>query len=114
MNYDEVDKKTAGVLFSKGTQILEQFNKFVTRLLESGVIIKHQKDTRNPFFYSDDEEDTSEQHFVFTISHILVAFYVLAIGHSLAIVIFLLELLHHSYSTNRQRIARRTITERLS
>jgi hypothetical protein len=112
MNYYDVDKKTATVLFSRGTQILEQFNKFVTRMLESGEIAKHQRDFWNFSSYFDDEQDTSQQYFVFTISHLLVAFYVLAVGHSLGFVIFLLEMLHHSYSTNRQRTVRRKITER--
>jgi hypothetical protein len=44
MNYYEVERNKVVVLFSKGTHILEQFNKFVTRLLESGEIIKHQKE----------------------------------------------------------------------
>jgi hypothetical protein len=111
MNYYEVEKKTSAVLFSRGTQILDQFNKFLTRKLESGEIIKHQKDLRTTFFYSNDEE---EHYFVFTISHLLVAFYSLAIGHSLGFVIFLLELFHHSYSTNRQRTVRSKIIERFS
>jgi hypothetical protein len=114
MNYYDVDKGTLVAIFSRGTQILEQFNKFVTRMLESGEIAKHQTDLWNFYSHFNDEEDTSEQYFVFTISHLLVAFYVFAIGHSLAFLIFLLELLHHSYSANRQRNVRREITERLS
>jgi hypothetical protein len=114
MNYYEVYQGRTVVLFSRGTQILEQFNKFVTRMLESGEITKHQRDFWTFSSYIDNEEDTSQQYFVFTISHLLVAFYALAIGHSLGFVIFLFELFHHSYSTNRQRTVRRKITERLS
>lgn len=114
MNYYDVDPQRMVNLFSGRTQILEQFNKFVTRMQESGEITKHERDLRIISSYFDYEEDTSRQYFVFTISHLLVAFYALTIGHSLAFVLFLLELLHHSYSTNRQRILRRKIIERLS
>ena len=34
-------------------------------------------------FLFDDEEDTSQKYFVFTISHLLVAFYTFSIGLSL-------------------------------
>jgi hypothetical protein len=114
MNYYDVDKKTLGALFSRGTQILDQFNKFVTRMLQSGEIAKHQRDVWKFTAYIHDEEDMAEQYFVFTISHLLVAFYALAIGHSLGFVILLLELFHHSYSTNHQRTVRRKINKRFS
>ena len=114
MNYYDVDPQRMVTLFSKGTQILEQFNKFVTLMQESGEITKYERDLWTISSYFDDEEDTSQQYFVFSISHLLVAFYVLSIGHSLGFVMFLLELLHRSYSTNRQRALRRKIIERLS
>jgi hypothetical protein len=109
MNYYEVDSHRMVNLFSRGTQILEQFNKYVTRIQESGEITKHERD-RWTFSSSFDDED----YFVFSFSHLLVAFYALTIGHSLGCVMFLLELLHHLYSTNRQRTLRRKMTERLS
>ncbi len=114
MNYYDVDSWRMVALFSKGTQILEKFDNFVTRMLESGEITKHDRQLWAFSSYFDDEEDTSQQYFVFTISHLLLAFYVLAVGHSLGFVVFLLEILHHSYSTNRQRTVRRTVTEHLS
>jgi hypothetical protein len=101
-------------LFATGTQILEQFNKYVTRMQESGVITKYERDLWIISSSFDDEEDTSQQYFVFSTSHLLIAFYALSIGHSLGFVMFLLELLHHSYSKNRQRTLRRKIIERLS
>jgi hypothetical protein len=112
MNSYEVDPQRMYILFSKGTQILEQFNKFVTHMQESGEVTKYDRDLWTISSYIDDE-DTSQQYFVFTISHLLLAFYALSIGHSLGFVIFLLELLHHSYSTSRHRTLRRKITERL-
>ena len=114
MNYYDVDSGSSVALFPKGTQILEQFNKFVTRMFESGEITKHDRQLWAFSSHFDGEEDTSQQYFVFTISHLLLAFYVLTIGHSLGFVMFLLEILHHSYSTNRQPTVRRTITEHLS
>jgi hypothetical protein len=44
MYYYDVDKGSSAVLFSRDTQILKKFNKFVTRMLESGKITKHQRD----------------------------------------------------------------------
>jgi len=112
MNYYDVDPQREVILFSRGTQILEQFNKFVTRMQESGEVTKYERDywTISSYF---DEEGITQQYFVFTVSHLLVAFYAFSIGHSLGFVTFLLELLHHSYSTYRQRTLRRKITERL-
>jgi hypothetical protein len=112
MNHYDVDPQRMVNFFSTGSQILEQFNKFVTRMQESGEITKYERDIWTISSYVD-EEDTSQQYFVFSISHLLVAFYALSIGHSLGFVVFLLELLHHSYSTNRQRALRRKIIQRL-
>jgi hypothetical protein len=114
MNYYDVDPQKMVNLFSRGTQILEQFNKFVTRMQESGEITKHERDLWINSSYVDDEEDTSQKYFVFSISHLLIAFYALSIGHSLGFAMFLLELLHQSYSTHRQRTLRQKMTERLS
>jgi hypothetical protein len=113
MNYNEVDPQRMVNLFTRGTQILEQFNKFVTRMQESGEITKQERDFWINSSHVDDEEDTSQNIFVFSISHLLVAFYALSIGHSLGFVMFLLEMLHHSYSTHRQRTLRRKIIESL-
>jgi hypothetical protein len=114
MNYYDVDPQRMVNIFAKGTHISEQFNKYVTRMQESGEIAKYERDLWIISSYFDDKEDTSQQYFVFSISHLLIAFYALSIGHSLGFVTFLLELLHHSYSTNRQRTFGRKITERLS
>ena len=113
MNYYDVDPQRMINLFSRGTQILQHFNKFVTRMQESGEITKYERDFWTISSHFVDEEETSQQYFVFSISHLLVAFYALSIGHSLGFVMFLLELLLHSYSTNRQRTLRRKTTERL-
>jgi hypothetical protein len=114
MNYYDVDPKRVVNFFSPRTQILEQFNKYVTRMQESGEITKYERDLWIISSSFHDEEDTTQQYFVFTISHLLLAFYALSIGHSLGFVIFLLELFHHSYLTNRQRTLRRKRTEGLS
>jgi hypothetical protein len=114
MNYYEVDPQRMVILFATGNQILEQFNKYVTRMQESGVITKYERDLWIVSSYVGDEENTSQKYFVFSVSHLLLAFYALSIGHILGFVMFLLELLHHSYSTNRQRTLRRKTTERLS
>jgi hypothetical protein len=113
MNYYDVDPQRMVILFSRGIQILDQFNKFLTLMQESGEVTKYEKDLWIISSYFDDEEGITQQCFVFTVSHLLVAFYALSIGHSLGCVMFLLELFLHSYSTDRQRTLRRKITERL-
>jgi hypothetical protein len=75
---------------------------------ESGEISKHERELWIISSFVDDEE-----YFVFSMAHLLVAFYALSIGHSLGFVMYLLDLLIHSYSTNRQRTLRRKTTERL-
>jgi hypothetical protein len=114
MNYYDVDPQRMVNISSRGTQIFEQFNKFVARMQESGQTTEHERDLGIISSNFDDEENTCQKYFVFSISQLLVAFYALSIGHSLGFVTFLLELLHYSYSTNRQRTHRRKITERLS
>ena len=114
MNNIDVDSGQMVALFSRRTLILEKFNKFVTHMFESGEITKLETELWTVHSYTDDEEAASEEYFVFTISHLLVAFYVHIIGHSVGVVIFLLELLHHFYSTHRQRSFPRNIIQRLS
>jgi hypothetical protein len=96
MNNIDVISVSATALFSRRIFILDQFNKFVTRIFESGIRNKANKEI---WITSPDLVD-DEEYFVFSISHLLVAFYALTLGHSLGFVVFLLELLHHAYSTH--------------
>jgi len=43
-----------------------------------------------------DATDLSDGYFVFTFSHLLIAFYILLVGHALSFLLFLCEVFYHS------------------
>jgi hypothetical protein len=56
MNYYDVDPERTVNIFSRGTQILKEFNKSVTRMQESGHITKHERDMWIISSHFDDEK----------------------------------------------------------
>jgi hypothetical protein len=100
MNNIDVTPVRVIALISRKTMILDEFNKFVTKMFESGISTKADKEIWPSYNLVDDDE---EKYFVFTVSHLLVAFYALILGHSVGFVVFLLELLHHAHSTHHRQ-----------
>jgi len=91
------------VLFSRRTLILDNFNKYMTTMLEFGLSTKTYEDIWITSDFVDGVDVTCEEYFVFTTSDLLVAFYTLIFGHSMSFVVFLLELLHHAFAEHRSR-----------
>jgi hypothetical protein len=86
--------------FSKGSVLLNTFNKMITSLVESGVIHKAESEFKErPIAGRTGDVDTRDEYFVFTTSHLQIAFYTLVLGHSLSFVIFLFEILYHRMGT---------------
>ncbi|KAJ4446273.1 hypothetical protein ANN_12967 [Periplaneta americana] len=80
---------------SKGSVMLEQLNKAITSFIESGIIAKAASDIRNSSRYFNNIYD---DYFVFSINHLMIAFYVLICGYILSSFVFLSEVFYSRYA----------------
>jgi hypothetical protein len=79
--------------FRKGSILKNEFNKVVFAMVETGQVIKADNDRTGRHRLSLVREgDTSNEYFVFTTTHLQVAFYTLILGHVLSFVVFLGEI----------------------
>jgi hypothetical protein len=85
--------------FSKGSCLLSPFNNYITTILESGIFVKDGVDNK---LHSVDRnianKDILGEYFVFSISHLSVAFYTVLLGHSLGFVVLIGERLHCKFA----------------
>ena len=97
--------RTVGFAISvrKRSHFLELMNDVIDRIVEGGIFIymknwvfeKEEIHTEVNIHSSDDE------YFVFGVSHLLPAFYLLMLGYVLAVVCFVIEIMWHRYRSNR-------------
>jgi hypothetical protein len=83
------------VYAQKGSFLLEFFNRMVTFATESGISAKADKDRRVTNKRGSGEADSLGEYFVFTLSHLRIAFYILLLGNGMSFALFLCELLRH-------------------
>lgn len=84
----------------KGSILMDEFNKIIVSMVESGQTIRAEREWRGPSAESrTGRGDFSDEYFVFTGAHLLVAFFTLLIGHSVGFVVFLGEMLYHKPKT---------------
>lgn len=84
----------------KGSILTDEFNKIIVSMIESGQTIRAEREWRGPSAESHTgRADSSNEYFVFTGAHLLVAFFILLIGHSVGFVVFLGEMLYHKPKT---------------
>jgi len=79
----------------KGSFFLESLNKFVSLYIESGMIHRKVRDSvyiSRPIL---NNTDLSDGYFVFTFSHLRIAFYILFFGHGFSFLLFLCEVFCH-------------------
>jgi hypothetical protein len=79
----------------KGSFFLESLNKYITLSLESGMIART---TRESVFVPKpirDNMDVSDGYFVFTLSHLRIAFYILFFGQGVSFIMFLCEVFYN-------------------
>ena len=63
--------------FLKGRILLNKFNKIITSLVKTGLIIKEDGECKKrPVTHRTGDTDTQDEYFVFTLSHLQVAFHV--------------------------------------
>jgi hypothetical protein len=83
------------VYVPKGSFLLEFINRLVSIATESGLIVKVDRDD---MYEKKDVADSGKifgDYFVFTLSHLHIAFYILFVGHCLSFLFFVGELLFH-------------------
>jgi hypothetical protein len=79
--------------FRKGSILIDEFNKIIVSMVESGQIIKADDERTGRSALSHvGGGDSSDQYFVFTMAHLSVAFYTLLLGQVLSFVVFLGEI----------------------
>jgi hypothetical protein len=82
--------------YRKGSILMDEFNKIIVSMVESGQTIRAEREWRGPPADSCiGRGDSSDKYFVFAGAHLLVAFFTLLIGHSVGFVMFLGEMLYH-------------------
>jgi hypothetical protein len=79
----------------KGSFFLELLNKYVTLLIESGMFARAARDSVYVPKPIRNDIDMSEGYFVFTLSHLRIAFYILFVGQVLSFLLFLCEVFYH-------------------
>jgi hypothetical protein len=79
----------------KGSFLLEFVNQLVSVATESGMAVKVDRDRTCKNKDVADSREIFGDYFVFTVSHLRVAFYVLFVGHGLSVLLFVGELLYY-------------------
>jgi len=88
-------------LFTKGSPLLNQFNKLIRRCLEGGLVLRYWIQLNHEALLRDRtkyDEDGSNMYFVFTLSHMLPAFSVLGFGYLCSTIVCIAECLHKRFS----------------
>jgi hypothetical protein len=81
--------------FTKGSIFLQAFNKVLVSSVETGLIMKALKNKASPNL-----EDDVGDFFVFTLSHLSIAFYLLLLGLSVSFVLFFCEVIYREFATS--------------
>jgi hypothetical protein len=95
LNDDDYDIIFITTYLQKGSFFLESGNKFITHYIESGMADKKVRDSVYLSRPIHNTTDVSEGYFVFTLSHLRIAFYILFVGHGVSFVLFLCEVFYH-------------------
>jgi hypothetical protein len=95
LNDDDYDFVFLTTYVQKGSFILESLNKYITLSIESGMIARMTRDivyvpkpTRNII-------GVSGGYFVFTLSHLGIALYILFVGQGVGFLLLLCEVFYH-------------------
>jgi len=106
---DGVFRLDVSMYLTKGHPLLDLFNKVIRRCIEAGLVAKYWSDV---IFYVHLQhmgtskepgcEVCSDMYFVFSLSHLRVAFAVLVFGLTLSVIVFLAELLCKCHSKSRK------------
>ena len=84
--------------FSKTSFLLDTFNEHISLIIESGlnIMADRQRKIRSTFNKLD-ITDTGDGYFVFTTTHLLIAFYTLLLGYILSSAVLMCEILYDKF-----------------
>ena len=95
LNDDDYDFFFLTTYVQKGRFFLESLNKFVSLYIESGMIHRNVKDSVYIPRRVLNNTDASDGYFVFNLSRLSIAFYILFFGHGVSFLLFLCEVFYH-------------------
>jgi hypothetical protein len=95
LNDDDYSFNFVTTYVQKGSFFLEILNKYITHLIESGMTARAVRDSVYVPKPIRDNIDMSDVYFVFTLSHLPIAFYILFVGQVLSFLLFLCEVFYH-------------------
>ena len=93
--YDDAAFVFITTYVQKGSLFLELLNKYIIISIESGIVKKAVSDSLYVSRPTRSTIDVSDGYFVFTLSHLRIAFYILFVGHGLSFLLFLCEVFYH-------------------
>jgi hypothetical protein len=96
LNDDDYHFVYLSIYVQKGSFLLEFINKLVRVATESGLLEKAMTDYVTTNRDVPDPADIFGEYFVFTLTHLRIAFYILLVGHSLSFVVFVCEHIYRS------------------
>jgi hypothetical protein len=95
LNDDDYNFNFITTYVQKGSLFLESLNKYITVLIESGIIDRFFRNSIYVPKPTRDTTDLSDGYFVFTLSRLRIAFYIFLFGHGLSFLLFLCEVFCH-------------------
>jgi hypothetical protein len=94
LNDNDYDFVFITTYVQKGSFFLELLNKYISLSIESGMISRLAKDIIHMSRFTRNNVDVSDGYFVFTLSHLSIAFYILFFGLGLSFLLFLCEVFY--------------------
>jgi hypothetical protein len=95
LNDDDYEFIFVTTYVQKGSFFLALLNKYITLSIESGMIAKTARDSVYVPKHTLSTINESDGYFVFSFSHLLIAFYILFFGHGVSFLVFLCEVFYH-------------------
>jgi hypothetical protein len=96
LNDDDTFFVFLSIYMQKGSFLLDLVNKLVTVATESGMALKANKDDIITNRDVPSSVDIFGEYFVFTLNHLRIAFYILLVGDSVSLAVFVCELICRS------------------
>jgi hypothetical protein len=95
LNDDDCDFIFVTTYLQKGSFFLESLNKYITLSIESGILTRTVRDSVFVPKPARNIINVSDGYFVFTLSHLRIAFYILFVGQGVSFLLLVCELLYH-------------------
>ncbi|PSN45736.1 Ionotropic receptor 589 [Blattella germanica] len=89
--------------FMKGSYFTDVFNKYIQMCIQSGLlgIVQAERDKTKQHYTYLNEQDSEDEVFIFSLSHLLVAFSCLFLGSGLGILILCVEIIYFRFQQTK-------------